>query len=104
MNDKGYPKALEYFEKIWKEGLAEGKWQDDERIKIIFYDWFLTGWLLKAPKYIWHEPSEKPDMDAKIVVYHDGVVSNTTMRNYIQGYKQFNPDKWCYIDDIFPKE
>ena len=31
MNDKGYPSALKCFEKIWKEGLAERKWQDDEK-------------------------------------------------------------------------
>ncbi len=47
MNDKGHPKALDCFEKIWKEGLAEGKWQDDEGLKIKEYDWFLTGWLLR---------------------------------------------------------
>jgi len=48
MNDKGYPKALDCFERIWKEGLAAGKWQDDENLKKIMYDWFLSGWLLRV--------------------------------------------------------
>ena len=48
MDNKGYQKALDCFEKIWEEGLAEGKWQDDENLKIIFYDWFVTGWILRV--------------------------------------------------------
>lgn len=48
MDNKGYQKALDCFEKIWREVLAEGKWQDDETLKIIYYDWFLTGWILRA--------------------------------------------------------
>lgn len=48
MDNRGYQKALDCFERIWKEGLAEGKWQDDENLKILYYDWFVTGWVLRA--------------------------------------------------------
>lgn len=52
MDDKGYPFALEAFEKIWQEGLAEGKWQDDESVKKEMYDWFITGWNLSEKDMI----------------------------------------------------
>ena len=28
--------------------LAIGKWQDDENLKTKFYDWFITGWILRV--------------------------------------------------------
>lgn len=59
MNDKGYPSALKCFEKIWEEGFAEGKWQDDENLKIIYYDWFVTGWILRAVEDAEAELNEK---------------------------------------------
>lgn len=80
MEDKGYPKAFECFEKIWKEGLAIGKWQDDERTKIIFYDWFLTGWILKLKKQ-----ELKPDFSG--MIFH----------NYVK-------DCWQFCDGEIPTD
>lgn len=52
MDDKGYPFALEAFEKIWQEGLAQEKWKDDESVKKEMYDWFITGWNLSEKDMI----------------------------------------------------
>ena len=59
-------------------------------------DWFI--------EHLWHDASELPDLDARIVTLYEGNIVSTTRRNYLQGMKQYNPDKWCYLDDILPKE
>ena len=57
-------------------------------------EWFL--------EHLWHDASELPDLDAKIVTLCEGQCVSTTRRNYEHGMKKWNPEKWCYLEDIKP--
>ena len=51
---------------------------------------------------IWHDASEEPDIDERIVIYDYGLIISTTRRNVLYGCKKWNPEKWCYLSDILP--
>ena len=51
---------------------------------------------------LWHDASELPDLDTKIVTLREGQCVSTTRRYYEHGMKEWNPEKWCYFEDILP--
>lgn len=88
--------------------IASAEDKEDENIAIAKYNVctnlrdFINS-ILKEQSKVWHDASEIPqpqDEDALIAILVDDVISTSTYNKYISVYKDWDVDKWAYLDDI----
>lgn len=99
-------------EKTIKEAMssyAKGTWNHDEE-RFAAMDGFKEGAKWMQDKFIeslWHSPEMCPENNREIILISEkGLVHcwNLNNRRYWAGdVKDYNIERWCYIDDILPK-